>query len=321
MASNMPELAYELPGFVKVYKDGSVDRLMGTETVPPGIDPDTGVESKDIMVTPETGVSARIYVPKTIESNKKLPLVIYFHGGGFYVQTPFSPLYQSFLNSVVAKANIILMSIDYRRAPEYHLPIAYYDSWTAVKWVASHSNGNGNEVWLNNFADFRHVHLGGDSAGANIAHNVAMRAGSEKLDAVNFDGLILFHPFFWGKDPVGEEAVNLEIRARIDRCWLLACPSSSGVDDPRMNPPLDPKLSTLGCRRVLVFGAELDFLRYRARYYTEELGKSGWGGIVEIAESEGEDHVFHLYKPKYEKTMDMIQRIVSFIHQDKAHLL
>lgn len=43
--------------------------------------------------------------------------------------------------SLVAEANVIAISVDYRLAPEYPIPIAYEDSWAALKWVASHCNG------------------------------------------------------------------------------------------------------------------------------------------------------------------------------------
>lgn len=150
MASIVPELAYELPPFVKVYKDGKIERLMGTDIIPPGTHPETGVQSKDVVILPETGVSARLYKPKQTNQNQKIPLVFYFHGGGFYVQTPFSSTYQPFLNALVADSNIIIVSVDYRRAPEHPLPIGYDDCWASIKWVASHSNGGGPEVCKKN---------------------------------------------------------------------------------------------------------------------------------------------------------------------------
>ncbi|WOG82729.1 hypothetical protein DCAR_0101897 [Daucus carota subsp. sativus] len=315
----MAELDYELPRFIRVYKDGTVERLMGTDTVPAGIDPETGVESKDVLVTPESGVSARLYLPKIRDPAKKLPLVIYFHGGGFYCFTPFSTFYQPFLNSFVAESNIILISIDYRRPPEHPVPVAYDDSWNAIRWVASHCNGTGPEAWLSEYADFGRVHISGDSAGANIAHCMAMRAGSEKVNGLDFDGLILMHPYFWGKDPVGGETDDTEKRAYIEKFWVLACPTSSGADDPWMNPGLDPKLSSLVCKRALVFGTEDDFLKYRAKYYGEVLGKSGWAGKVEVVETEGEAHVFHLYKPKIKKSMELVHKVMSFIYEENAN--
>ncbi|GAV57734.1 Abhydrolase_3 domain-containing protein [Cephalotus follicularis] len=69
----------------------------------------------------------------------------YFHGGWFCIEAAFSPTYHNYLNTLVAAANIVAISVDYRRAPEHAVPIAYDDSWTALKCVASHSNGSGNE--------------------------------------------------------------------------------------------------------------------------------------------------------------------------------
>ncbi|KAJ6344659.1 hypothetical protein OIU76_006225 [Salix suchowensis] len=59
------------------------------------------------------------------------------------------------------------------KAPERPIPAAYEDSW-----AASRSNGDGPEPWLRNHADFHRVFLGGDSSGANIAHNLAVAAGN-----------------------------------------------------------------------------------------------------------------------------------------------
>ncbi|XP_057488106.1 probable carboxylesterase 12 [Actinidia eriantha] len=314
------ELTYELPPFIRVYKDGKVERLMGTEIVPPSSsDPATGVQSKDIVISPETGVSARLYKPKTIGPNKKLPLLVYFHGGAFFVQTAFSPTYQHFLNSLVTEANLIVVSVDYRRAPEHPLPIGYDDSWAAVKWAVSQSTGGGREAWLKDHVDFDLMFFGGDSAGANIAHNMAIRVGSEGLDGGNLVGIVMMHPYFWGKDPIGSEETSMEVRADIERFWLLTCPSTTGLDDPWLNPASDPKLSCLGCKRVLVFVAERDVLRDRGWFYCEALGKSGWSGEVEIVEAQGEDHVFHLEKPNCEKGKDMVKKMASFVNQDKGH--
>ncbi|KAF5951712.1 probable carboxylesterase 12 [Camellia sinensis] len=320
MDSNILQLAYDLNPFIRVYKDGKVERLMGTEVVPPSTtDPKTGVHSKDLVISPETGVAARLYKPKTTTTDQKLPLLIYFHGGAFFVQTAFSPTYQTFLNSLSSEANAIVVSVDYRRAPENPLPIGYDDSWEAVKWVASHTSavahgGGLVEEWLRDYADFERVFFGGDSAGANIAHHMAIRVGLEGLlGGVKLVGIVLTNPYFWGKDPIGGEGTNMDIKALMDEFWIKACPSSSGSDDPMINPVVDPNLARLGCSKVLVCVAEKDVLRDRGWLYCEALGKSGWGGVVEIMESEGEDHVFHLEKPNCEKAMDLVKRVISFM--------
>ncbi|OWM79242.1 hypothetical protein CDL15_Pgr003414 [Punica granatum] len=266
------EIAYDFPPMARIYKDGRVERLMGTATVPASLDEKTGVNSKDIVISPESGLSARLYIPKLPGST----------------------------------------------APERPLPVAYDDCWAALGWVGFHANGQGPEEWLNLFADLDRVFLSGDSAGANIAHNIAVRHGAEKIDGIGLSGIILVHPFFWGTEPVGSESSEAEVRDRVAAIWKFVSPGSvDGVDDPLMNPGKDPKLSGLGCSRVLVWVAEQDFLKDRGWYYGEVLRKSGWGGEVEVVETKGENHVFHLFYPTCDNAVDMMKRVVAFLDEDK----
>ncbi|XP_060667571.1 probable carboxylesterase 12 [Ziziphus jujuba] len=310
------EIAHDLSPFLRLYKDGRVERLKGTDVVPPSLDPKTGVESKDVVISAETGLSVRLYIPKTaINAPKKLPLLVYFHGGGFCIETAASPTYHNYLNPLVGQANIVAVSVDYRRAPEHPVPVAYDYSWEALKWVSSHVQGQGSSEWLNSHADLENVFFSGDSAGANIANNMAIRVGlSEEKIGIKLRGIILVHPYFWGKELVGEEAHGPEVKAMIDNFWLLACPSSTGgSDDPFINPEKDPNLGRLGCERVLVCIAEKDIFKERGRHYVELVEKSGWGGTVELMEAKGEDHVFHLFNHNCENAIAMLNKIVSFI--------
>ena len=72
MASIDKEVATELLPFLRVYKDGSVERLIGSPIVPPSLnDPETGVSSKDITVSENPTISARLYLPKLTQPNQK----------------------------------------------------------------------------------------------------------------------------------------------------------------------------------------------------------------------------------------------------------
>ncbi|EOX98211.1 hypothetical protein QUC31_015292 [Theobroma cacao] len=305
MASNTTEIAREFVNsfpLFRVYKDGRIERLRETETVPPSNDPQTGVQSKDTIVLPESSLSARLFLPKITDPTAKIPLVIYIHGGAFCIESPFSPLYHNYLTSLVNKANVIAVAIQYRKAPEYPLPIAYDDAWTAIKWVASHANRDGPEPWLNDHADFERVFFAGDSAGANIAHNMTMKAGADGLIGVKLVGMLLMNPFFRNNEP--------------DELIEYIFPSSSGCNDPRMNPASAIKeLAGLACSRVLVCVSEKDFLKDRGVTYYEAVRKSGWDGVIDIVETPGEKHVFYLFDPSSQKAMDLMDQVSSFLNR------
>ncbi|PSS19757.1 Carboxylesterase [Actinidia chinensis var. chinensis] len=318
MDSSRPEVSHEVPPYLRVYKNGTIERLFGNEVAPASFDPQTGVESKDTMITPEAGVFARLYRPSNTPNSQKLPLVVYFHGGAFFISSISDPKYHHSLNVLVAKAKIILISVDYRRAPEHPLPAAYEDSWAALQWVASHASGGGVESWLKGKVDFSKVFLAGDSAGANISHHLAIRAGSNPIGGMKLHGIIMIHPYFWGEKPIGSEAQDPMRKAMVDGWWRFVCPSDRGNDDPLINPVADgaPSLSGMACNRVIVCVAGKDILRDRGRLYYESLVKSEWLGKAVIVEIEGEDHVFHILDPNCEKALYMTECLASFINQE-----
>ncbi|XVF01232.1 hypothetical protein REPUB_Repub04eG0070200 [Reevesia pubescens] len=246
-SSNTKEITHEFFPYFRIYKDGRVERLRATETVPPSTDSQTGVQSKDILVSQPNNLFARLYLPKLTNPKQKLPLLIHIHGGAFCISSFNTPFNHNYLNSLVNKANVVVVAVQHRRAPEHVLPTAYDDAWEAIKWVSSHVNKDGPEAWLNDHADFERVFLSGDSAGANIAHNMAMEAGVKRLVGVRIIGMVLIHPFFRNNEP--------------DKLMEFIFPSSSGCNDPRMNPASAvEELARLGCTRVLVFVAGKDRL-------------------------------------------------------------
>ncbi|PRQ38694.1 putative carboxylesterase, 2-hydroxyisoflavanone dehydratase [Rosa chinensis] len=318
------EIAAEIPNLIKHYKDGTVERLFGSPHVPPSLnDPDTGVSSKDITISHNPLISARLYLPQN--QTKKLPILLYFHGGGFCVESAFSSLDHRYLNRLVSEAQVIAVSVEYRLAPESPLPAAYEDCWAALQWVASHSlnedDTSHKEPWLADFGDFDRVYIGGDSAGGNLAHNIAMRAGIESLPGgVKILGAILSHPYFWGSKPIGSEPKGEDNDKSLPYLvWNFAYPSADGgIDNPLINPMVSgaPSLAGLGCSRLLVCVAGKDELRDRSVWYYNLVKESGWKGEVELFEVEGEEHCFHiLYEKETENVKKMIKRLADFLVQ------
>lgn len=312
---NQPQVAHNVFPYLIEYKDGSVQRLAGIQQTPPGFDPSTRVTSKDILLRPETSLSARIYRPEAACTSEKLPVVIYFHGGAFLIASPAEPLYHGFCNALVGSAKALLVSVDYRLAPEHPLPAAFDDAWAAIQWIAVHAGGDGPESWLNEVADCQRVFLSGDSAGATLAHHVASRVGLPTQ--VRIEGMALIHPYFWGANPVGSELSDPVRKAVVDKWWEYVCPSDKGCDDPLINPFSDgaPCLDWVECKRMLVMVAEKDILRDRGRLYYDEIVKSKIKRDVEFYETIEQDHVFYLFNPNCQEAKELISKLASFINQ------
>ncbi|XP_066371005.1 probable carboxylesterase 12 isoform X2 [Miscanthus floridulus] len=317
------DVAVELQPFIRLYKSGRVERLIGNDTVPASLDDGTstgGVASKDVTVDPATNLSVRLYLPTADgAAGEKLPIVVYFHGGGFMVESAGSAKYHRYLNAFVARAGAIAVSVDYRRVPEHRLPAAYDDSWAALTWaVGAACGGTGSEPepWLAEHGDPFRVFLAGDSAGANIAHNVAMRAAAaaaaEGLPAIRIRGVLLMHPYFWD----ASDAMGPELEERIRREWqLMTGRPDARVDDPWLSPTSAraPPLALLPTQRVLVAVAGEDFLAPKGRAYYTALLDSGWPGDAELVDTPGEQHVFYLDQPGRVVAEKLMDRVVAFI--------
>ncbi|KAJ3695867.1 hypothetical protein LUZ60_001244 [Juncus effusus] len=307
------EIIFDFPQILRQYKSGRVVRLTLTETIPPSTDQQTNVTSKDVIVDPDTNLVVRLYLPN-LSSNQKLPIYVYYHGGGFMAGSAFHPADHKYLNQLVSEAKIMAVSVNYCLAPEHLLPIAHEDSWIALKWVLSHSNG-GSEPWLTNHGDFGRIFIAGCSAGGNIAHNMAIRAGNEDLEpGVTIQGLVLIHPFFAGTEAFKTERMSEDFKALLENSWRFMKPDTIGLDDPLANPFVEeaPDIKSLGCKRVIVCVSDEDWLGF---WYYLKLKESGWEGEVELHESKGEGHGFHLVKPDCEKATDLKKHTIFFLNK------
>ncbi|KAI4388607.1 hypothetical protein MLD38_000920 [Melastoma candidum] len=330
MASAMTpkEVSLDIPPFLQVFNDGTFIRLVSSEVVPPGLDNSTSVLSKDIHVrVPDSAstLSARIYVPSSAllaSPPPKLPLILYFHGGGFLACSTALANYHNSLNAISSRSDTIIVSFDYRLCPEHPLPSAYDDSWASLLWILSQSKPEtpNRDPWLEQNADFSNIFLAGDSCGANIAHHLALRS-FQSLPWFSFEGMIMINPYFWGKEPIGREKEEHSRRRMVDLWWQFVCPSDKGNDDPLINPFVGGKcpegMTSMPVSRVMVTVAGEDILRDRGRLYFEMLKeKSGWKGKAEILETDDAEHVFHIFDHESDKAKDMFKGLAHFIHKN-----
>ncbi|KAL4350147.1 hypothetical protein HN51_031207 [Arachis hypogaea] len=292
------EIFHEFDFFV-VYTDGTVEVLRP----PPAFVPPFELHIKDaeiITTTNDPRLTARLFLPKNPD-NKKLPVVLYFHGSGFCSRSALSPEYTNHLADIANQSNVLAVSVEYSKFPARPPPACYEEAMASLDWIALHANGAGPEPWLNDYADLQRVFVAGNSAGGNITHYVVSKVGKTgPPNGINVEGAIMVHPFFGG---LGE-----------DRQWLYMCKDNKGPEDPRLKPAAED-LNTLGCRRVLVCVAETDPLRPAGENYFRDLKNSSWGGRVELELNKGIGHSDQVYKPYDENSRLVVPRIATFIKQ------
>jgi len=249
-------------------------------------------------------------------------VLVFYHGGAFVIESAFTPLYHAYLNGVAAKARVVAVSVEYRLAPEHRLPTAYDDSWQALNWVARNA-ASGPEPWLRDRGNLSRLFVAGDSAGANIAHNMAMRAGTEeeggRLDGgAAITGLLLLDPYFWGKQPVAGETTDPARRRQYEATWSFICGGRYGIDDPLVDPLSMPasQWRKLACSRVAVTSSGLDDFRPRGLAYAAALNGSGWDGEIEQYETPGERHVYFLDRPKDPNSVKELAFVTGFLTRE-----
>jgi acetyl esterase len=126
------------------------------------VHPELRVENR-VVDGPAGAIAIRIYWPPT---GSVPPVVLYFHGGGFVLGD--LDTHDGTCRQHAVGAGAVVVSVDYRLAPEHPYPAAIEDAWAATQWVTSHGADIG--------ADPTRLAVAGDSAGGTIAAVIAQRA-------------------------------------------------------------------------------------------------------------------------------------------------
>ncbi|CAN6203090.1 unnamed protein product [Urochloa humidicola] len=333
----------DIYGFLRVLADGTVLRSAAGPAFCPATFPDThpSVQWKEAVYDKAKSLRVRMYKPAAAAAagggaagnNNKLPVIVHFHGGGFCLGSCAWANVHAFCLRLAAGAGAVVLSAGYRLAPEHRLPAAVDDGAAFLRWLrdqAANPSAAGAAVdWLTGAADFSRVFVTGDSAGATIAHHLAVRAAmaAGELDVdddpVAVRGYVLLMPFFGGVRRTRSEAecpaevpLNLDL---FDRFWRLSLPAGATRDHPAANPfgPESPDLAAAEFRRpVLVVAGGLDMMRDRAVEYAERM--AAMGKPVELAEFAGEPHGFYTLDPGSEATGELIGLVSRFVQRCAA---
>ncbi|CAL5085501.1 unnamed protein product [Urochloa decumbens] len=159
---------------------------------------------------------------------QQLPVVVYFHGGGFVFHSAATAQYDELCRRLATAIPAAIASVDYRLAPEHRFPAPYDDGEAALRWVLA---GAGGALPSPPAAVF----VAGDSAGGNIAHQVAARHPTDVA------GLVAVQPFFGGEAPTASELRLLDAPfggpERLAWLWRAFLPPGATRDHEAANVP------------------------------------------------------------------------------------
>lgn len=224
------------------------------------------VEDRTIPVGPRGDVQIRVLRPEG--ASGALPIVMYFHGGGWVLGD--ADTYDRFLRDITKATGAAVVFVEYRRSPEETFPVPLEECYAATKWVAEH----GSEINV----DGSRIAVAGDSAGGNMAAVVCILAkqrGGPKIAAQALLYPATANPEYGSQSCrdfgqgyyLTEEAMNW--------FWRQYVPNQSDDMNPIAVPLFTPVAELKDLPAALIITAECDVLRDEGEAYARKLSLAG----------------------------------------------
>ncbi len=250
----------------------------------------------------DASVGARVYNPV---GDGPFPVVVFFHGGGWVVCDLDS--HDNVCRKISQEASVVVVSVEYRLAPEYRFPTPSNDCYAATAWVVANAaslNGDGSRVAVC-----------GDSAGGNLSAVVTQMARANGTPAISFAALIYPATDFTATGGSMEENGKGYFLERTGMDWFGAhYLDEAQKTDPHASPLLHDDLTNLP--PCFIATGEFDPLRDQGEAYGEALRANGC--TVEIKRYDGLIHgVINMMGPVAggaEMVSDVASRIKLALH-------
>ena len=211
---------------------------------------------------PGGDIPVRIYWP---EAGGTRPLLVFFHGGGWVLGS--TATHDGICRALTNATGCVVVSVDYRLAPEHPFPAAAEDAYAALCWAAEHAASLG--------ADAGRLAVAGDSAGGNLAAVVSLMARDRGGPPLRMQ--ILAYPVIDGRQEYTSHEQNaagyLLTTDAMRWFWGHYVPLPGDRGDPYASPIAAGDLS--GLPPALVFTAEYDPLRDEGEAYAHALEAAG----------------------------------------------
>ena len=220
------------------------------------------VQVRELTLRP--GLGGRLYTPPDAAS--PLPVLVYLHGGGWVVGS--SATHDPFCRLLSEAAGVMILSVDYRLAPEEPYPAAIEDTLEAFSWAAAYAAEHG--------GDTQRLLLGGDSAGANLAAVATNRLCATEEGPKPIAQLLLYpvtdHPST-GHASYVENGPECGLDGNLMRWFWEAYAQNADPANADLSPLRIPAVPALP--PTLVATAEYDPLRDEGIAYAEKLRAAG----------------------------------------------
>ncbi|QBE67534.1 alpha/beta hydrolase [Pseudoduganella lutea] len=234
-----------------------------------------GVTVKQLDIEGAGGrIPLAVYTPP---GKGPFPVVVYFHGGGFVIAD--TRTYEPSIRAIAAGAKAVVVSVDYRQAPEHRFPAAPEDAFAAWQWVQAHAGELG--------GDPGRIAVAGESAGGNLAAVVSLMARDKGVTAPVHQ--LLIYPVV--SDDMSTPSYQRNANAKpLNKAMMQWFFKHYGAD-PQHPHALPLKADTLkGLPPATVITAEIDPLASEGASYAERLKKDGVR--VDYREFDGVTHEF-----------------------------
>jgi acetyl esterase len=215
-------------------------------------------------------IALRVYDPMTEldrQVGKRLPILVFIHGGGWTLGS--IGTYDALTRALANKVHAVVVSVDYRLAPEQPFPAAVDDVNLAVAWIARHPEQIG--------GDPRRIAVAGDSGGATLATVAAMNARKKKLP-------VIFQVLFYPSTNISSmdtksyreygDGYSLTKKA-IETFRSFYLPDREDWKNPEASPLLTKDADLKFMPTTLIVTAGCDPLRDEGRHYADRLKSAG----------------------------------------------
>jgi len=246
---------------VPALSDGTPEQARANYRRAPKPAGDELVRVEDAVIPgPAGNMSIRIYANS---NDADLPVVAFFHGGGWVLSSIDG--HDSLARRLAARTGALVVSVEYRLAPEHPFPAPHDDCWAATTWLAEHAATIG--------GDPSRLAVAGDSAGANLAAGVALRARDENLELTY---QLLIYPCIDDQQtrPSMTENASGYFLSAVDMAWFW---DQFVPTEHRDNPYAVPARATdvAGLAPAHIQTAEYDPLRDEGEEWAERLRQAG----------------------------------------------